>query len=114
MIQVEHTGAYVKDKFNNFTRFCETTFIDSGEMISSLRAINEQCDVLLIAGLQAELLPHKQAIDACSISDLLSGLSENSAFRPVAEYFALKLPQLDTEHAAKTWLYLQLFCDLCE
>lgn len=114
-IQVEHTGTYLKEKFNNFTRFVERTFVDAdAQMIADLRVVNAQSDVLLIAGIQSELLPHRAAIFAHSVSDLLSGLDSKSVFRPVAEYFARKLPELSTEHAQKTWLYLQLFCELCE
>ena len=115
MIQVEHTGAYLKEKFSNFTRFVEETFTDADSaMLRDLRTLDSQSDVLIIAGIQSELLPHRDAVFACSVSDLLSGLSTDSAFRPVAEYFARKLPSMSKEHVRKTWLYLQLFCELCE
>ena len=107
-------GVVIKEKFNNFTRFCGTYLQLEPDAVQELQRVNELPPELLIAALRGVLLPCKEAIVAKDLDGLETQMKTVVADAKALQMLVCPFRAANADQEPRVWLYLNCFVELIE
>lgn len=107
-------GVVIKEKFNNFTRFCATYLQMEPGAVQELQRVNCLPPELLIAALRDILLPCKAQVIAKDIEALECQLRHIITDDKTLQMFLNPFRAANADQEPRIWLYLSCFVELIE